>query len=371
MPQIYFDHNATTIIRPEVIDLVAKIMTETGNASSVHNYGRHARKYVEKAREQTAKALNAKTSQVIFNAGATEANNTVLKNSNPQKIWISAVEHASVANAAPEAKIIPVTEDGLVDLVALKDMLEKEAETPELISVMLVNSETGVIQPVKEIVDLIKTHNPDIKVHSDCTQAIGRIPVDIKQLGIDYMSISAHKFGGPQGVGALILGPCAEAPKLIFGGAQENRNRAGTENVAGIAGMGQAIELAVQDMDHYQSLTGLRDKIQAAFLDAVPNIIIYSGEAPRVANTLSLSWPGQQASMLLMNFDLEGIAISTGSACSSGSMKASAVLKAMGANEDAAKGALRVSLGWNTSEEEVDRFIDCWQKIVARVKKAA
>lgn len=370
MSQIYLDYNATTPIRPEVITLITQIMAEPGNASSVHGYGRNAKKYIENARKQVATAINAKASQVIFNSGATEGNNTVLKQYKGDEVWISAIEHSSVINTAIGAVHIPVTKDGVVDLDALKEMLATKP-LPKLVSIMLVNSETGIIQPVKEAVELIRAASPDIKTHTDATQGLGRIPVDIKDLCVDYMTISAHKLGGPHGVGALVMGPCSEAPRLILGGTQENRCRAGTENVEGIAGFGLAVELAIQNIEKYNQLCEWRDEMQAELLDTLPEATVFGANAPRVANTLNISWPGQQASMLLMNFDLEGVALSTGSACSSGTMKPSHVLMAMHASEDDVRGALRISMGWNTKKEEVDQFISIWQKIVGRVKKAA
>lgn len=368
MTSVYFDYNATSPIRPEVIQAMSEVMSEVGNASSVHRAGREARKRVEGARKQVAILANIQPSRVIFNSGATEANNTVLKAYDAEKIWISAIEHSSVRDVVLEAKRMAVTPDGIIDLSAFEKDLkqaEQRGALPDLISVMYVNSETGAIQPMKEVIALAK--NYDIAVHCDGVQAAGRIPLDMDALGLDFMSLSAHKMGGPQGVGALLVGRCADAPRFIHGGTQENFKRAGTENVAGIVGMGKAAELALAGLNDYERLEKLRDKMQAGMMDAVPEMRVFAGQAPRVGNTLNIAWAGKQASMLLMNLDLEGVAVSTGSACSSGSMKPSQVLQAMGASEEEATGALRISLGWNTKEEEVDRFLDIWNKIVQRV----
>lgn len=366
MERLYFDYNANTPIRPEVIDIMAEIMSVPGNASSVHYHGRLGRKHVEHARKIIAEGLNSRPEQVVFNSGATESNNTILKHFDEEDIWVSAVEHSSVSRVVADARRIPVTKDGVVDLEALKEMLEA-GPLPKLISVMFVNSETGVIQPIKEICDL--AHHYGIKVHSDAVQAIGRVKVDMKALGLDYLSLSAHKIGGPQGCGALVLGPCEESPRFMHGGSQENHRRAGSENVAGIAGFGKAMELALGQIDHYEGLSKWRDKIQDAMCAAEPSMVVNGKNAPRTGNTLNISWPGQLASMLLMNFDLEGVSLSTGSACSSGSIKPSPVIKAMGADDDVALGTLRISMGWNTKEAEVDAFIERWKKIATRVQE--
>ncbi len=368
MNAIYFDYNATCPIRPEVIQVMSETMARVGNASSVHGAGREARKRVEAARKQVATLANTQPSRVIFNSGATEANNTVLKAYDPDKVWISAIEHSSVREVVAQARQIAVTAEGVVDLGAFEQALqqaERRGELPDLISVMYVNSETGAIQPLAEIIALAKIY--DIPVHCDAVQAAGRIPVDMDGLGLDFMSLSSHKMGGPQGVGALIVGRCAEAPRFIDGGTQENFKRAGTENVAGIVGMGQAAEMALAGLADYGRITSFRDRLQDGMLAAAPGMKIFAKAAPRVGNTLNIAWPGKQASMLLMNLDLEGVAVSTGSACSSGSMKPSQVLTAMGASEEEAAGALRISLGWNTKEDEIERFLEIWQKIAQRV----
>lgn len=365
MPEkIYLDHNATTPIKPAVLDLMHQILSEPGNASSVHSYGRAARSHVEKAREQVAKLVNVSPSQVIFTSGATESDNTIVKSYHPEKVFISAVEHSAVSRISDRFQIIPLTGEGLFDLEALEQaFMSRDAD---LVCAICVNNETGNIQPIKDIVHIAKKYGA--AVHTDAAQAVGRIPVDFQDWGVDYLCLSAHKFGGPQGVGALIYAPGKAPQKFMHGGSQERYQRAGTENVAGIAGMGLAAELAVQGMESYQSLGALRDRMEQDIKAQAPEAIIYGEKAPRVSNTSNICLPGVPAETQLMNLDLEGIAVSTGSACSSGKALASDILVSMGATEDQAKSALRVSLGWNTKEEEIERFIEIWMKMYHRFK---
>lgn len=362
---IYFDANATMPIKPSVIAKVTEVMEEVGNGSSVHTLGRRARAHIENARDELSKLLNIAPANIIFTSGATESLNTVLKNTPEDKVWISAIEHPAGREPVSDAQKIPVTSDGVVDLTALEKMLE--SDTPELISVMLVNNETGVIQPIKKIVDLAQAKG--IKVHTDASQALGRIHIDMKELGVDYLSLSSHKFGGPQGVGALVLGPCVtNSPKLMYGGGQEKSRRAGTENVAGITGLGEAARLAKEDIDAFQKLSVFRDQIEDTFRKDFPGIKVWGQGAPRVANTICFTLKGVPASTMLMNLDMVGICVSSGSACSSGSVKGSTVLMAMGADEEEATCAIRFSMTWQTTQEDVDTFLDEWAKIYARIK---
>jgi cysteine desulfurase len=367
MQRLYFDYNATTPLRPQALELMMQVYGEIGNASSVHYWGRLSRKHIEAARKVLAKAVNTDVSQVVFNSGATESNNTILKHFDEKDIWTTRAEHSSVRNVIPDAPRIPVTEHGIVDLNALEEMLKK-GPVPKLISIIFVNSETGAINPVADIAKLAKQY--DVLVHTDAVQALGRVDIDMKAMNLDYLSVSAHKIGGPQGVGAMIMGACTPVtPRLMHGGTQENHRRSGTENAAGTAGFGKALEIAMENKGDYSSRLGpLRDKLQAGMLAIVPEMKVMSAAALRAPNTLNISWPGQQAAMLLMNFDLEGVAVSTGSACSSGSMKPSPMLKAMGVSDEEALGALRISMGWNTKAEEIDEFLSRWEKIVKRVR---
>lgn len=362
---IYFDANATMPVKPGVISRVSQVMQDVGNASSVHNLGRKARAHVENARDALAKLLNIPSANVIFTSGATESLNTVLNLDDQSKIWVSAIEHPAGREPVPNAKTIPVTPEGVVDLACLENMLKEE--TPELISVMLVNNETGVIQPIKEIVGLAAEKG--VKVHTDASQAIGRIEVNMKSIGADYLSLSSHKFGGPQGVGAFVLGPCSPTPpKLLYGGGQEKSRRAGTENVAGIAGLGEAARLAQKDMSDFQSLSQFRDYVELKLKEVSPEIKIWGSKGPRVSNTICFSLKGVPASTILMNLDMAGICVSSGSACSSGSVKGSTVLRAMGASEQDAQSAIRFSMSWATTETDVQAFLEAWKKIYTRVQ---
>lgn len=363
---IYLDYNATTPMRDEARAAMMAAMDAPHNASAVHGYGRAGRSIVEKARDQVADALGIPAGQVIFNSGATEANNTVLryfKTEYPdQPILVSAIEHLSVLEALDDLIHIPVTRDGIVDLKALEALLQ--THKPSLVSVMLVNNETGVIQPITEVSALARKYGA--MVHCDGVQALGRIPINLNALGVDFMSVSAHKIGGPQGVGALALGLCGITPTLLQGGGQEKKARAGTENVAGIAGFGAATERTIRDPTPPQTTEEKRQKIETKLID-YKNIIIHGQKASRVPNTVMFSLPGTSAETMMMAFDLEGFAVSNGSACSSGTVRSSYVLEAMGFDKDISTSALRVSIGWNTTEAEIDAFLATWDKIYARI----
>jgi cysteine desulfurase len=375
MSKVYLDYNATAPIRPEVLTLVTEVMGNVGNASSVHEFGRTAHKYVEDAREQVAKLCAVAADQVTFTSGATESINTVLSGFRDQRVLISAIEHPAMIASTPHAEQIPVTADGIIDMDAYKKMLN-EGKPPALVSVMLVNSETGVIQPVKEMAKL--AHDVGALFHSDAVQGAGRINISLDTLGVDYISLSAHKFAGPQGVGAIIKRENLGLPKFMLGGGQEKNCRAGTHNTAGIAGMGLAAELALKHMPEYAKIQKLRDNMEVQILEIVDQaarppacghgVIIYGGNAPRVGNTTNVGLPSIPAQTQMMALDLDGISVSSGSACSSGAFKASHVLIAMGASEEQAKSALRISMGWNTTKADIDRFLESWSKIVKQTQ---
>lgn len=359
---VYLDYNATARIRPEVIELLATVMAEVGNASSVHSFGRHARKYVEDARLQVAQLCNTVPEQVVFTSGATESINTVLCGFKDKNVLISAIEHPAVMAAAPHAIKIPVTSDGLIDMDAYQTLLRREK--PDLVSVMLVNSETGVIQPISDMAKL--AHEAGALLHTDAVQGAGRVDISIDTLSADYISLSAHKMAGPQGVGAIVYKKGLELPKFMLGGGQEKNCRAGTHNTAGIAGMGLAADMALKNMATYQKLTKLRDDMEHSMRRISNSIIIYGENAPRVGNTSNVGVHGLPAQTQMMALDLEGIAVSSGSACSSGSFKPSHVLKAMGCNDDDAKNAIRISMGWQTTQEDIDHFLAIWSKMVQK-----
>ena len=326
-----------------------------GNASSVHAEGRAAHAILDGARDRIAGALGVLAPMVVFTSGGSEANNQVIKGAPVTRLLVSAIEHPSVLEAAKasarQVELIPVTGDGVVDLKGLERLL---AGPRALVSVMLANNETGVIQPLREVVTLAASHGA--LVHTDAVQAVGKIPVNFGLLGVDYMTVSAHKLGGPMGVGALILRDGATLTPLLHGGGQELRRRAGTENLAAIAGFAASIE------EKPFSAKALRDRLEQS-LEAV---VIVGRQAPRLPNTTCFAMPGLNAETLLMTLDLEGVAVSSGSACSSGKVAKSHVLDAMGLAPEIARAAIRVSLGWNTTADHIEHFIAAWRRILAR-----
>ncbi len=360
MSLIYLDYNATAPIKPEILSLVTQVMGDVGNGSSVHRFGQRARKYIEDARNQMAQLCHVTPEQVIFTSGATESNNTVLSGYKDKRVLVSAIEHPAVLQSAPHAEMIPVTSDGLVDMEAYEALL-KQSPTPAIVSIMMVNSETGVIQPIKKLAQM--AHEAGALFHTDAVQAAGRIDIDLNELGVDFMCLSAHKMAGPQGVGAIIFKEGQDVPKLMQGGGQEKNCRAGTHNTAGIAGMGLAAKMALENIKSYEETIKLRDHLESEIHKISNKAVIYGENAPRVGNTCNVGLPDTPAQTQMMQLDLDGIAVSSGSACSSGSFKPSHVLTAMGASEAEAKSALRISIGWATTADEIDRFLEAWSKI--------
>ncbi|WP_343559494.1 cysteine desulfurase family protein [Kiloniella sp. b19] len=372
---VYLDYNATAPIRPEVIETVAAVMGEVGNASSVHAFGRLARRRVEDAREALARLVNTRATRIIFTSGGTEANNLALRGAGRSRLMVSAGEHDSVLAVDPEAFQIPLKSCGRVDLEALADAIGEDG-SDVLVSVMYANNETGVIQPVREIVELC--HSRGALCHCDAVQALGKTPVDAMALETDFLTLSSHKIGGPQGVGALVLGKGIDVLQQQVGGGQERRRRGGTENVAGIAGFGKAAELAFEEVGNETSGNGeqkhnslaviraLRDDMEQRVRDIAPNAKVFGQNTERLPNTSSVAMPGVPSDTQLMALDLEGIAVSSGSACSSGKVQASHVMKAMGATDEEAGSVLRFSLGWKSTQEDVDRFVECWSALYER-----
>jgi cysteine desulfurase len=353
----YLDYNATAPLRPEARDAMLAALAETGNASSVHGFGRAARARVEAARAELAALIGAEPRQVIFTSGGTEANNLALSGSGRARLIVAAVEHDSVLAAAPGAALIPVGTDGVVDLAALERLLAAE-DRPALVSVGLANNETGVIQPIAEIAAL--AHGHGALVHCDAVQALGKIAVDWRALGADYLSLSAHKIGGPQGVGALVKSDAAPLLARQKGGGQERGWRAGTENVPAIAGFGAAAAVAGRAMADYAGLALLRGTIEARIAASAPAARFFGQRSPRVANTACFTMPGVASETQVIALDLAGVAVSAGAACSSGKVKPSHVLRAMGASEAEAGSAIRVSLGWDSREGDIERLIAAW-----------
>jgi cysteine desulfurase len=373
--QIYLDHNATTAVRPEVIAAMSSAMSETGNPSSVHHHGQTGRRRVENARRAIGKALCVRAEDVVFTSCGTEALNLALAsmaNAGCNRLLISSIEHSAVADTAratgSAVEEIPVLPSGLVDLDWLRQRLsvwDVETDGAPGVALMMANNETGVIQPVAEAADLIRQAGGRLLV--DAIQAVGKIPVDFAAIGCDYMAISAHKFGGPQGVGALLAACDAPLTRTQHGGGQEQGRRSGTLNVAGIAGLGAALELAVAELEPFAALADWRDEIETALQGAATGSSVLGHSAPRLPNTLSIATPNWRGETQVMALDLAGVSISAGAACSSGKAKGSKVGAAMGLDPDLAQGVVRISLGWNTTRDEVDAVIKAWTENYARV----
>jgi cysteine desulfurase len=375
--RVYLDWNATTPLRREAREAMASAWDLAGNPSSVHAEGRQARRLVEEARDRIAEAVGALPRDVIFTSGGTEANALALtpglrRGSGPPaaRLLVSAIEHASVLAAGrfpPEATgTIRVTRSGLVDLEDLRAALGDGP--PALVSIMLANNETGALQPVAEAAAII--HAAGSLLHVDAIQALGKIPFDIKAMDVDLVTLSAHKIGGPKGVGALVLaeGVLGLEPALR-GGGQELGRRAGTENVTGIVGFGSAVRAAMvaleQDMVRLESL---RNQLEGG-LRQTAGLIVFSADVPRLPNTTLFTVPGLKAETAVIGFDLAGVAVSSGSACSSGKVQPSHVLEAMGFGREMAKGGVRLSLGWSTSEADIDRCLEAWRKLTGTLLK--
>jgi cysteine desulfurase len=360
-PHIYLDYNATQPVKPVVRDAMLEVLGLPANPSSIHRPGQHARRILERARADVAALLNARPGEILFTSGATEANATALSGIAAGTILISAIEHPSVREAVPGSVTIPVDSNGVIDLASL-DRLLATSNAPALVSIMLVNNETGVIQPIAEAARIVHAHGG--LLHSDAAQAPGRIPLDVQALNADLMTISGHKMGGPQGAGTLYIKDGVDLAPLLKGGGQEGRRRAGTENVAAIAGLGTAARLAGGDAD----LTPLRNDMERRLGEIAPGLAVHGAKAARVGNTSCFGAPGLDAETALIALDLAGIAVSTGAACSSGAVEPSRVLLAMGVPNGAAREAIRVSLGWATEPGDIDRLVESWAMVYRRSK---
>lgn len=355
-PQLYFDNNATAPLRPEAIAAMRDAMGPPSNPSSVHGFGRAARMTVEAARDEVAMLAGCRGADVVFTSGGTEANNLVL--SIFDHVITSAIEHDSILRAAPRATVIGVDGEGRIDTGQLRDVLaalSDDMRPRTLLSVMYANNETGVMQPIQSVVDLAR--EAGVATHSDMVQAPGKRHLDFAASGLDYATISAHKIGGPTGVGALLVRPGMRMTSLLRGGGQEQGRRSGTENFLGIVGFGAAARIAFDDVAHYRAMAGWRDRLESRLLSARNDIRLFGAGADRLANTSCLAVDGRSAETMVMALDLAGIAISAGAACSSGKVHESHVLKAMGAHDDAGR-AIRISGGWSTAEADFERLAE-------------
>jgi cysteine desulfurase len=375
--RVYLDWNATTPLRREAREAMAAAWDLMGNPSSVHAEGRASRRLVEDARAIIAGAVGADARNVVFTSGGTEANSLALtpglwRNSNLpiNRLVVSTIEHASVLTGGRFTReaidILGVDRSGVVDLDHLREILADGP--PALVSIMAANNETGAVQPVAEVADIV--HRADGLLHTDAVQALGKIPIDIKGMQVDLMSVSAHKIGGPKGVGALVLADGLNGlAAAIRGGGQEKGRRAGTENVPGIVGFGAAVKAAIASRDGDMGRVENQRKRLETGLRQTPGAFVFSEDAPRLPNTTLFTVPGLKAETAVIGFDLEGIAVSSGSACSSGKVQPSHVLEAMGFPPEPAKGAVRLSLGWSTTEADIDCCLEAWRKLASALLK--
>ena len=378
--RIYLDYNATTPPAPAVIEAVAACLRdEFGNPSSVHAFGQRAKAALDRARGETAALLGADPAEIVFTSGGSEANNLAIRgafearlSSGRRQLVTTGIEHEAVLNTVraleahgAEVVIVPATASGVVDAAAVAGAI---SENTSLVSVMLANNEVGTVQPVTEIAAACKARG--VLLHTDAVQAAGKIPFSVKTLGADLVSISAHKFYGPKGAGALWIRRGVRLSAHTTGGRQERNRRAGTENLPAIVGMGVAAALAKANLTASAAVVGqMRDRLEAGILAGVPRTVINGEGAPRVPNTTNIGFEGIEAESLLIALDLEGVAVSTGSACSSGSLEPSHVLRAMGLPTSRARNSLRFSLGASTTEAEVDFVIGVLPGLVTKLRR--
>ncbi len=377
--RVYFDYNATTPPAPEVIDRVADATRDLfGNASSVHHFGQQAKAALDEARSSIAVLLNADPSEVVFTSGGTESDNFAIRGAaesleptGRRHLVATAIEHEAVLNTFKalarrgwRTTLLPVDQSGVVSPDRVREALSDDTA---LVSVMHANNEIGTIQPVAEIARL--AHERGALMHTDAVQSAGKVPVDVRALGVDLLTLSAHKFNGPKGAGALYIRRGTRMQPILTGGKHERNRRAGTENVPAIAGMGVAARLAVQKMDAEGTrLADLRNRLEQGILAAVPGTVVNGGQSARVPNTTNISFDRIEAESLLIALDLEGIAVSTGSACSSGALEPSHVLRAMGFQAHRTQNSLRFSLGLFSTDAEVDRVIQTLPRLVEKLR---
>src|SRR3954452_2530665 len=377
--RIYFDYNATSPMAPEAVDAVARVMREVyGNASSIHHFGQQAKATIDSARSDVAALLNADPSEIVFTSGGTEADNFAIRGaaealepSGRRHLIASAIEHEAVLNTLRalarrgwRTTLLPVDHSGIVSADRLREVVDAETA---LVSVMHANNEIGTIQPIAALAAIAHEHGA--LMHTDAVQSVGKVPVDVRALGVDLLSLSAHKFNGPKGAGVLWIKRGTRLQPLMTGGKHERNRRAGTENVAGIAGLGVAAKLAASKLATEAARVGaLRDRLESGILRSVPGTAVNGAPDARVPNTTNISFDRIEAESLLIALDLEGIAVSTGSACSSGTLEPSHVLRAMGLPTHRTQNALRFSLGLFSTEDEVTRVVDVLPRLVEKLR---
>ena len=359
---IYLDCNATTPLRPQALAKMQEWLSIPANPSSAHSFGRVAKKQLEDARKTIAEAISAWPNEVIFTGSGTEANVTILRGFPERRLLVSSIEHSSILKSVENTGVgyIPVDNNGLINIEKLDAMLA-ENQQPALVSVMLANNETGVIQPISEVAAICKKHGA--LLHSDAVQALGKYPVDFSLLGADMLTISAHKCGGAVGAAALVIKNNLRIKPLITGGGQELGRRAGTENIAAITAFAAAVEAI--DLEHMQKLRVWLDEMEAQMQEV--GGIIFGKDASRLPNTVCVAMPRVGNEIQLIDFDLNGYAVSAGSACSSGRIEKSHVLLAMGVSTELASCAIRISVGWNTMQDEIKKFTQSWMKLAGRL----
>ncbi len=376
MRRVYMDANATTPLLPEVLEAMRPFFLEQfGNASSIHHYGQHARAAVERARESVATLLGCRAAEIVFTSGGTEADNLAIFGiaRSGDHIITSVTEHHAVLNSCKRLEergcyvtYLPVDGRGLISPSDVRAVIRPNTR---LISIMLANNETGVIQPVEEIGRIAA--EADVYFHTDAVQAAGKLPIDVKKIGCDLLSISGHKMHAPQGTGALYLKRGTLIEPLLFGGSHERQRRAGTENLPGIAGLGKSAEIAYESLQQggVERLRAMRDRLEQGILAAVEHIGVNSGEAARVPNTSNIYFDYIEGEATVIALDLKGIAVSTGAACSSGAIEPSHVLTAMGLSNERARASIRFSLGKHNTEDDVDYVLSVLPESIARLRE--
>lgn len=377
--KVYLDHNATSPLDPEVLEAMLPCYQDKyGNASSIHSFGREARAAVEEAREKVARLIGVREEEIVFTSGGSEADNFALKGvayahqDKGRHIITSSIEHQAVLNTCQylekrgfQITYLPVDKYGLVDPDDLKRALTEETI---LVSIMLANNEMGTIQPIEELAKITKEKK--VYFHTDAVQAVGKISVNVKELGVDLLSLSGHKFYGPKGVGALYIRKGVKMDSLIHGGHHEGKRRAGTENVPGIVGLGKTAELASREMESWKEhLLHLRDKLEKGIRERIDYVRLNGHPEKRLPNTLNISFEFIEGESLIINLDLKGVAVSTGSACTSGSLEPSHVLLSMSVPPEIAQGSIRFSLGKGNREEDIDYVLQVLPEIVDRLRK--